>query len=69
MSKIKKFKEYIGDKISNSVKKVGDAFSIICDNCGERMKEEYYIPGVIDSIYYKCPKCGKIYDGDGDDNV
>ena len=66
MSRIKKFGEYVSDKISKGIKKIGDTFSIICNKCGERMDTEYHIPGMIDSMYFKCPKCGNITE-QGDD--
>lgn len=33
-------------------------FPIKCDKCNINMEEKYYVPGISDSLYYQCPKCG-----------
>lgn len=52
-------------KISNGIKKFNDFFIIKCPKCGTKMEEEYYIHGMIDSMYHLCPNCGhKLDQGD-----
>ena len=62
---IDKFKDFVSKK----AKAIGDFFSIMCPKCNTRMKKEFYIPGIPDSVYWECPKCKHKIDATIDESL